>query len=173
MKRLFLLLFFAIFLPLLAAPKIAIFDEAKFPNASKRDAQFYSKVLGGKILNLNELSKLKDFDIVIFPHGGYVPAAAKDAVYQLMCRGGAVIICGDIQQPLPAAPEKRPQMASSKKMAFEEKYGVSHGGVLSLVNGRWIPAPVGAIYEGNVATKWFEFFTLWGWPNYAQSYAPL
>ena len=35
------------------------------------------KVLGGKILNLNELSKLKDFDIVIFPHGGYVPAAAK------------------------------------------------------------------------------------------------
>ena len=57
MKNLLLLLFSIIFLPLLASPKIAIFDEVGFPNASKRDAKFYSKVLGGKILRLNELSK--------------------------------------------------------------------------------------------------------------------
>lgn len=173
MKNLLLLLFSIIFLPLLASPKIAIFDEVGFPNASKRDAKFYSKVLGGKILRLNELSKLKNFDIIIFPHGGYVPAAAEDAIFNFMQQGKTVIVCGDLQQPLPPAPEKRPTVASAKKIAFEEKYGVNHGGVLSLVNGRWIPAPVGAIYEGTTANKWFEFFSLWGWPNYAQSYAPL
>ena len=98
MKK-FLLFLTGIFLFSLAgAPKIAVFDEPGFPNASKRSAEFDSKVLGGKILRLKELSKLKDFDTVVFPHGGYVPAAAESAVYQLMTRGGTVIICGDLQQ---------------------------------------------------------------------------
>ena len=172
MKKFLLFLTGILLFSLAGAPKIAVFDEPGFPNASKRNAQFYSKVLGGKILRLKELSKLKDFDTVIFPHGGYVPAAAESAVYQLMRRGGTVIVCGDLQQPLPEPSVKRPKVRNAATLEFNEKYGLDHGGPLSLVNGRWIVAPVGAMYDEHRANRWFEFFSLFGWPNHAQSYAP-
>ena len=172
MKKIFTVLSCAVLLSLCAAPRIAVFDEPGFPNASKRDAEFYRKALGGTVLRLNELSKLKNFDIIVFPHGGYVPAAAETPVYHLMRRGGTVIVCGDLQEPPPPAPEKRQKMQTASLLAFEEKYGMDHGGPLSLVNGRWIVAPSGAIYDRNSGIRWFEFFALFGWPNYAQSYAP-
>ena len=172
MKKIFISLFCTLLLSLSAAPRVAVFDEPGFPNASKRDAGFYRKALNAKVLRLNELDKLKNFDVIVFPHGGYVPAAAENAVYHLMRRGGTVIVCGDLQEPPPPAPEKRQKMQTDKLLAFEEKYGMPHGGPLSLVNGRWIVAPKGAIYDRNSGVRGFEFLTLFGWPNYAQSYAP-
>ena len=77
------------------ASKIAIFDEPGFPNASKRDAAFYRNTVGGDILGLKDLSRLKNYDTVIFPHGGYMPAAAEPYVSELMLRGGTVIVTGD------------------------------------------------------------------------------
>ena len=82
MKNLFLFLCLAAGGLLWSAPRVAVFDEPGFPNASKRDAAFYSRVLNGRILNLKDLGKLKSFDVLIFPHGGYVPADAESAVYR-------------------------------------------------------------------------------------------
>ena len=120
MKKILLYLAGILAFSLIGAPEIAVFDEPGFPNASKRDAAFYSKVLGAKILRLNELSKLKDFDTVIFPHGGFVPAAAEADVYQLMRRGGTVIVCGDLQQPLPQN-VKRSKVRSMSNVKLDEK----------------------------------------------------
>ena len=172
MKKILLFLFASCLFSAWSAPRVAVFDEPGFPNASKRNAEFYRKALNGKILNLAKLGELKNFDVLIFPHGGYYPAAAETAVYHFMRRGKTVIICGDLQEPLPEPPEKRPAMRDVKLLEFENKYGMSHGGPLSLVNGRWIVAPAGAIYEDNRGVRWYDFFALDGWPNRAQSYAP-
>lgn len=153
------------------APKIAIFDEPGFPNASKRDAAFYRNTVGGDILGLKDLSRLKDYDTVIFPHGGYMPAAAEPYVSELRFRGGTVIVTGDLQEPPPPPPEKRITSRDAKQLDFEEKYGLSHGGPLTLCNGRWIVKPVSAGYELYQAPRWFAEFDLKGWPNHAQSYA--
>ena len=71
MKKIFISLFCTLLLSLSAAPRVAVFDEPGFPNASKRDAGFYRKALDAKILRLNELDKLKNCEIhstVILSH---------------------------------------------------------------------------------------------------------
>ncbi|MBQ6473712.1 MAG: beta-galactosidase trimerization domain-containing protein [Victivallales bacterium] len=155
------------------APKIAIFDEPGFPNASTRDAAFYRKAVGGDVLGLKDMPMLKDYDTVLFPHGGYMPAAAEPYVSELMLRGGTVIVTGDIQEPPLEPTEKRIVSKDAQQLDFEEKYGLSHGGPLTLCDGRWIVKPVSAGYEEYRAPRWFEEFDLWGWPNRAQSYAPV
>ena len=50
MKKIFVSLFCTLLLSLSAAPRIAVFDEPEFPNASKRNAEFYCKALNAKVL---------------------------------------------------------------------------------------------------------------------------
>lgn len=173
MKSILCTLLCTLFVFTAAAQKIAIFDEPGFPNASSRNAEFYRNVLNGKILNLKQIKQdLKNYDTLIFPHGGYVPAEAETAVYQLMRCGGTVIICGDIQEPPPAPPVRRPYTRNLATIQFEKKYGMAHGGPLTLVDGRWIVKPVGGLYEIVRGDRWYDCFAISGWPNYAQCYAP-
>ncbi len=139
---------------LAAAPRIAIFSEPGFPNASQRDADFYLGAVDGSRLSLSQLERLSDFDIVIFPHGGYLPAAAEIPVGELLSRGGTAIITGDLQTPPPPG-------------------GLDTAGPLEFdrLSGQWLVRSKGAGYNLRVASPWFPEFDLKGWPNYAQSYA--
>ncbi len=157
---------------LAAAPRIAIFDEPGFPNASKRDAEFYRRAAGGTILRLDELGRLDGYDVLIFPHGGLIPKAAEPAVSALMSRGGTVIVAGDIQTPPPGPCAGPPSVRNAARLEFAEKYGLSCGGPLTFRGGRWINAPSGANYEESCSPRWFAEFDLKGWPNYAQSCSP-
>lgn len=153
MKRILALLLTSFTFGIIAAPRIAVFDEPGFPNASERSSEFYVEATGGTRVKLNELEKLKNFDVVIFPHGGYVPAAAETAVGELLSRGGAVIVAGDIQAPPPSG-----GLTTSGPLEYDRK------------SGQWTVPAKGAVYEEYTAPGWFPEFDLKGWPNYAQRY---
>ncbi|MFA6929215.1 MAG: hypothetical protein WCT05_02730 [Lentisphaeria bacterium] len=152
MSRLISALFAVLTSILAASPRIAVFAEPGFPNASKRDAGFYTDVLGGTGIILSELDKLKDFEVVIFPHGGYLPYAADMAVGELLSRGGSVIVTGDLQTPSPSGGLAMPGLLEYDK-----------------TSGEWVVLPKGAVYNVRVAPKWYPEFDLRGWPNYASS----
>jgi len=92
-----------LFLPLIAVagPRIAVFDEPGFPNASTRDADWYVGVVeNAQRVNLNTIGFLEAFDVIIFPHGGFMPRQAEKAIGALMARGGTVIVAGEMQTPI-------------------------------------------------------------------------
>ena len=153
MKRTLSLLLTAFTFSIIAAPRIAVFDEPGFPNASERTPEFYIEATGGTKVKLNDLKKLKDFDVVIFPHGGYVPGAAETAVGELLSRGRTVIVTGDIQTPPPPG-----GLTTSGPLEYDR------------ISGRWTVPAKGAVYDIYTAPAWFPEFDLQGWPNYAQRY---
>ncbi|MDD3117036.1 MAG: hypothetical protein PHO45_06695, partial [Victivallaceae bacterium] len=178
MFRILLLLFLPFIV--IAAPRVAVFDESGFPNTSTRDADWYvNAVDNAQKVNLKSLGLLEKFDVIIFPHGGFIPLQAEKAIGALMARGGTVIVTGEMQTPIgydadiAAEAERIKKQGATTYIAFQKKYGTGAGGLLeySQAAKNWISPVTGYVYTNGVFEHILPVFALKGWPNYAQSYA--
>lgn len=178
MFRILLLLFLPFIV--IAAPRVAVFDESGFPNTSTRDADWYvNAVDNAQKVNLKSLGLLEKFDVIIFPHGGFIPLQAEKAIGALMARGGTVIVTGEMQTPIgydadiAAEAERIKKQDATAYIAFQKKYGTGAGGLLeySQAAKKWISPVTGYVYTNGVFEHILPVFALKGWPNYAQSYA--
>ena len=170
--------------------RIAIFDEAGFPNKCGRSIDWFKQAVsdaGGQVdvLGLKEVQSTESFsrgkyDTIIFPHGGYVPLDAEEALGRFMSHGGSIIIAGDMFGELPYPPEvkakhekmaKESQAQGGKKLEeynnFRLKNGLTNSCFLrySADLQRWIVPVTQRFYLGLTEKRMMDEFGFYGWPN--------
>jgi len=126
--------------------RVAIFDEAGFPNKSGRSIDWFKQsisavggnanVIGLKELQAAECFSRDKYDTIVFPHGGYVPLDAEEALGRFMNQGGSVIIAGDIFGELPYPSDVKVQYQKISKDFQEQRGGkIEEYGNFLLKNG--------------------------------------
>lgn len=171
--------------------RIAIFDEAGFPNKSKFSIAWFkesAESAGAKVdtLTLKQIQDINSFsrekyDTIIFPHGGYVPLDAEEALGRFMGNGGTIVITGDMfgNRPYPKDVELERQKllkdaqtsadgSQDKYNDFVMKNGLTDSCFLRYNTDmkRWIVPVSYLYYHGFNSKKIMDEFGLYGWPNH-------
>jgi len=171
--------------------RVAIFDEAGFPNKSEHSIDWFkqaAEAAGGNvnILSLKEIQakncfSREKYDTIIFPHGGYVPLDAEEALGRFMGQGGSIIIAGDMfgRLPYPESVEIERRKLLKEVQARQDFKNEEYNNFL-MKNGltescflrdnpdlkRWIVPVAYLYYHGCNTKKIMDEFGLYGWPNH-------